>query len=360
MAAIPPSVAPPPREDEVIIDTTLLVGDPTIHFRGQHVDHRKNVTLKTKYFYRAAYEESGTRSAFFGKENHKTCTEDGVPEFMDSDAYVPFKYFYGPRDLTKPRIQRAFKAQKKDASSYVSVFDDLEKAKAHASKRAKVNKPRGARNIISEISAVDLVPAVVLARYQTSTSAFKKRAKGEDESIVPIRKGSVKTRGVRIPVWVRKSVMPANGSSVLLDKWQDLHAEMWICVEEVKLSDYGGLHVEASPRHNGEWLCCGAIKRTSVTKVMPYDGETEYHEDDKNHLVRSKINQQWIWDWSLSRWVLDPAVHQVTHITSNKRPRSDTQGNNNDAHASANDVNDIDSDDEDSPRPAQIPRLCQV
>jgi hypothetical protein len=228
---------------------------------------------------------------------------------------------------------------------------------------------------------LDLVPAVVLARYQTSSSAYKKKAKGEDESIVPIRKGSVKTRSARIPVWVRRSVVPAGGSSIPLDKWQDLQAEMWICVAEVKKSDDGGLHVEASPKHNGEWLCCGAIKKSSVTKVMPYDGETEYHDDDTDYIVRSKINKQWIWDWILSRWVLDPAVHQATHITSKKRPHSDTQGNNNDANASGNDMNDIDididnddddddddddndndndNDNDDGPRPAKIPRLDKV
>jgi hypothetical protein len=54
-----------------------------------------------------------------------------------------------------------------------------------------------------------------------------------------------------------------------------------------------------------EWIACGAIPKSRITKVMPFDGK-ELHEFRTSYPVRSLDSMHnWVWDWDQQLWVVD-------------------------------------------------------
>lgn len=116
--------------------------------------------------------------------------------------------------------------------------------------------------------------------------------------------------------------MPSDGSKITVEQWERSGADMWVSVQELGESE---LNVQAAGSHDTEWLSCGPILKEHVVQVMPYDGDSEHHDDGTYPVVRSKRNAGWIWSWDLKRWIQDVSLLPTAETRSNKRKRCDAQ-----------------------------------
>jgi hypothetical protein len=122
---------------------------------------------------------------------------------------------------------------------------------------------------------------------------------------------------VDIPVWIRDPRKPADRSDLTVDQFEELEADMWISVAELRTSNLSNgpkSRIKASrdyicaQGHDYEWLSCGAIAKSLIMRVMPFDGKA-LHTQRSTTIIRSlDSTEPWVWSWDQERWVLDAAL----------------------------------------------------
>lgn len=109
--------------------------------------------------------------------------------------------------------------------------------------------------------------------------------------------------------------MPKDGSAITRQQLKASGADLWVSITELRISDLRDLPRGSSvyegimkKGHDYEWLCLGSIKKSLITRVMPWDGEV-LHATEGTDIVWSKYSpEHYIYDWGIKQWRLDPEL----------------------------------------------------
>lgn len=150
------------------------------------------------------------------------------------------------------------------------------------------------------------------AKYRTTVTISAKSLLRRD---VTIEKFTLPTRDVNIPIWIRETAVPKDGSSITPEQLTKSGADMWVSITEIRRSDlkkgssqYDRIDSICAKGHDYEWLACGVIEKSLVTKVMPWDGKV-LHENRKPTIIRSlSSTEPWVFNWDQQTWLLDPTL----------------------------------------------------
>lgn len=122
-------------------------------------------------------------------------------------------------------------------------------------------------------------------------------------------KSHVKTTNVQIPIFVHKDALRGHehDDHITLKQLEDSGTDFWLSTTALRRSD---LHINTARSHDYEWLCCGAIKKSRISRVMPFTAG-KLHYEPGEHEVRSEQGEKcWVWSWKRSRWIRDAAREQ--------------------------------------------------
>lgn len=130
---------------------------------------------------------------------------------------------------------------------------------------------------------------------------------------------------VALPVWIRESAIPADRSPITPQKLRASGADLWVSITELRHSDLKkvaedlGVYGEILKKgHDYEWLCLGAIDKSYITCVMPWDGKA-LHSTVNTNIVWSKSSpEQYVFDWKLCQWRLDPKMFALAIFRDRK------------------------------------------
>jgi hypothetical protein len=147
---------------------------------------------------------------------------------------------------------------------------------------------------MAQIDMRGLIPATMHGDLQIWSSWFK------DETLNRYAT-SEKTRPVKIPIWIRDTARPTDGSAITIQQYHDSGADMWVNGREMRKTGDFDMKCGASNSHNDEWLCCGAIPESIITNVMPFDGN-KVHRKKGYEFVRS-IKSMEIYIWNFDEWI---------------------------------------------------------
>lgn len=134
---------------------------------------------------------------------------------------------------------------------------------------------------------------------------------------------ATKVYKVTIPVWVRDTARPVDGSSITDAQLAASGADMWLSITELRISNMKKVlpqirHYDtiAAKGHNYEWLACGAIPKSRIIRVMPWDGTT-LHKTQDVRIVRSIDScDPWVIDWNTLMWRLDARLYRTACFLS--------------------------------------------
>jgi hypothetical protein len=179
----------------------------------------------------------------------------------------------------------------------------------------------GHRVYIAEIETQDLIPATLHGEEQCSETWYL------HNTLTQVNH-EVDTRSVKIPVWVRSTARPADHSSISIQQLVDSHADIYVSIAELRVSD---LEVRGCASRDHEWLSCGPVPMSAVTRVMPYDGRI-VHQVKGNHIVQSRQSiETYLFDWSQRMWKHNPDTSDISHfrnpLIGDKRKRSKEEKN---------------------------------
>ncbi|CAN9255089.1 unnamed protein product [Alternaria alternata] len=98
---------------------------------------------------------------------------------------------------------------------------------------------------------------------------------------------------------------------------------MWLSITEIRASDMKLILPKirwcdtiCADGHDYEWLACGFIPKSRVTRVMPWDG-TRLHRNPDVRIVRSIDSPDpWVFDWTTSMWRYDPRLYRTACFLS--------------------------------------------
>lgn len=160
---------------------------------------------------------------------------------------------------------------------------------------------------IAQVKTTGLVPVTVHGDEQLVETLYG----GLDEAnALTVVTSKATKRRVHIPVWMRDVARPADGSAINLQQFYDSGADMYISIDENRLSDMG---VHASTGYDKEWLLVGPILMTAIDRVMPFDGK-EVHHTKGNQVVQSRQSiLTYIWNFDVRRWLHNPDMSNISH-----------------------------------------------
>lgn len=153
------------------------------------------------------------------------------------------------------------------------------------------------------------------AIYKTTWMRHTRRGKGN-----PILKEEIyKTYlPVKIPVWIRQTAVPSDGSAVTLKQLKASEAELWVSITELRRSDLRLVSKKTDlfasimeKGHDYEWLCLGGILKTHVTRVMPFDGFKLHSEVESSIVWSKKSPAHYIYDRAIQQWRLDSRLYAL-------------------------------------------------
>ncbi|KAH6614347.1 hypothetical protein C7974DRAFT_444368, partial [Boeremia exigua] len=262
------------------------------------------------FFYRTFYETSITLSSRVSKDTHVKHRERQKLKIRKGNAFQAVGNVDFRRELTKPRIERHLVWNKKrDPSSFISVFNDLDPAQRRADFHYSIGQRIGHRVSVAEISTADLVPATVSGICETTWKVFTKVTPGES------LKSTVTTLPADLPVWVSARLKPADGSSITIDEFEAADAELWLSITELRMSNlkdqphgHDRRRMLFADGHDYEWLALGRIPESRIKRIMPWDGQI-LHKTPGVETIYSKFSAEpWIYDRDIESWRLDPEL----------------------------------------------------
>jgi hypothetical protein len=140
-----------------------------------------------------------------------------------------------------------------------------------------------------------------IRQYRKLTEVEQTRVFPSQSQVPKLVSETVTTEDLQIPIWIRDSGVPENCSKMTVEQLENTTADIWMSITELRRSN---LQVSSSKGHDYEWLACGRIPTTRVTKVMPFDGKVLYSEKP-NHIVTSRdTKEKWYFDWEEKMWKL--------------------------------------------------------
>jgi hypothetical protein len=157
----------------------------------------------------------------------------------------------------------------------------------------------GHRVAVAEITTAGLIPATIRGKMRTFQTAYR------NNSLVVVN-DSAKDRDIKIPVWIRDTARPDDGSSVTLQDLNDSGADMWVVGSEMNLSGPYDMRYGAADTHDSEWLCCGPVPISVVGRVMPFDGDKLHLEKGCTIVVSTQSIETYIFNWEQRMWRHSP------------------------------------------------------
>lgn len=126
-----------------------------------------------------------------------------------------------------------------------------------------------------------------------------------------LKETTVTTRDVVVPAWIDRSAIPSDRISITGTELLDFRADMWLSVTELRRSNLG---IYCAKGHGYEWLACGAIPKSRIVKIMPYDGEGlhQFRATWIVHSTRSVLD--WVFDWSTNMWKIDHEMAKLARL----------------------------------------------
>ncbi|KAJ4299232.1 hypothetical protein N0V90_004476 [Kalmusia sp. IMI 367209] len=179
------------------------------------------------------------------------------------------------------------------------------------------SKRIGERIAVAVIDASGLVPITICAEIQERIQTTEV----DDRGLPKVKLSQYERKKVSIPAWVHEDAFVGHEeeSAIPLDKLDESKIELWLSITELR---YGEYRIRATWLHDYEWLACGAIPKTRIIKVMPFDGK-KLHKVQGTREVRSE-DGFWVWDWEKSMWLLDPK-HEGKEEEKDAQSQNDTQ-----------------------------------
>ncbi|KAJ4364476.1 hypothetical protein N0V83_009070 [Neocucurbitaria cava] len=244
------------------------------------------------HFYRITFEKTATPSIFEINDLHLSEHR----KIRAGNAFQALAPFSCGRDLTLQRYLRHHKQlMKQYPSCYISLTRSFYQAERRAEWHYNVSRRAGRRITVVEISTAGLVPAEV-----ESTWVDKQK----------------ETRTGKVPVWIRDTARPLDGSAITTRDFKNSGADMYLCVQEQRYKAGFGI---GSSNAEGQWhefMACGFIPEKYVTRAMPFDGY-KIREAKGPEEVRSAFDKNYVFDWEARHWRFDPL--------SRKRKRPSTE-----------------------------------
>ncbi|KAF2793250.1 hypothetical protein K505DRAFT_244819 [Melanomma pulvis-pyrius CBS 109.77] len=248
-------------------------------------------------FYRVFYETSATLSSYVSRDIHANHRETPQLKLEEGNAFQALGKA-AVRDLTNQRIERHLKwAQKKDPSSFISAFDNINDAKRRARFHYDKSRRIGQRICCAQISTSGLVPATVRTEVTETEKLTTKTLLGIKSVTV-----TETTRNVQIPIWVCKTAILDGRTEMSLQELILSGADVWLSITEIRVSD---LRVPALKGHHYEWVAWGKIPKSCVQRVMPYDGKMLHRVEPPTIVYSFTSNEPWIFDYATEMWILD-------------------------------------------------------
>lgn len=186
-------------------------------------------------------------------------------------------------------------------------------AKRRAEFHYKESKRIGMRVSIAAISTHDLIPATVRGHLETVVKVETK-----DSLLGKTEKKATKIHRIELPVWIRSTARPENGSAISPEEWFASKTEMWTSITEIRASNLRKVTPKvrkwdtiATEGHDYEWLACGSVLDKHIMQIMPWDGEMLHRTQDAR-IVRSIGSvDPWVFDWTTSMWRLDARLYRT-------------------------------------------------
>jgi hypothetical protein len=110
---------------------------------------------------------------------------------------------------------------------------------------------------------------------------------------------------------------------------------MWIRGIEMRKTGPFDMNYGAADTHDNDWLCCGPVPRSRITKVMPFDGE-KLHRMKTSQLVKSQESIEiYIFNWDLWKWQHNPDLTDYRPYRLERPGDKRVPSENNDGHEEA-------------------------
>jgi len=185
----------------------------------------------------------------------------------------------------------------------------LDKADVRAKFLYQVSLRDARRVSVAKISTSGLVPAFFEATLVTPIDPDDNNTPDEPTTegteTGPSNSNSANTHiksKVKIPIWVSRTVVPADRSPISVGDFERSGSEVWMSVYENRLS---GLNIpDGSIARSGqaeEWLAGGYIPKSRIVNVWPFDGE-KVRITEGDEVVTSSHNIDWEYDWKHWIW----------------------------------------------------------
>lgn len=137
----------------------------------------------------------------------------------------------------------------------------------------------------------------------------------------PVQVPIIREKIGKIPCVIDKSIIPEDRTPMTLKQLkhqlQFNDGVMWLSLAELRRvgSDF---RIVSADKHDSEWLCCGAIPKSRIESVMPYDGDI-LHRVKPEGLVWSKYSaEKWVFNYDITRWRL-PRPEELAEIEKAER-----------------------------------------
>jgi hypothetical protein len=194
----------------------------------------------------------------------------------------------------------------------------IRRAKFHTNESTKI----GHRISIAGISTKGLVAASVHAQYETTYEIITLQGRGRPSII---QEAYVEVHDVIIPVWIRENAVPADRSAITPRQLKKSGADLWVSITELRGSNLrnvsgGSGHYEEILKkdHDYEWLCLGAIKKTHITCIMPWDGKDLYSNETCRIVWSKSSPEKYVFDWTVRQWRLNPKLFALAVFRDRK------------------------------------------
>ena len=184
---------------------------------------------------------------------------------------------------------------------------------------------------IARISTDGLIAGTVRSQMSTTVTVKTKFPYHAEEI-----EEATKIHNIITPVWIRNTAVPDDLSAITSQQLAASGADMWLSITEIRASDMKIIlpKVHTYDRicakgHAYEWLACGSIAKSLITRVMPWDG-VRLHRDPDVRIIRSIDSPNpWIFDQNTLMWRLDPRLYRTACFLEtygkNKRMISDEE-----------------------------------
>ncbi|OAL48615.1 hypothetical protein IQ07DRAFT_645398 [Pyrenochaeta sp. DS3sAY3a] len=304
--------------------------------RNAEVGHRRRLP---EFLYRTTHESSGTLCSRISEHNHSRHRENEALKLRKRNAFQAMGKVRPRRDLTRMRIERhLIWNQKRDLSSWISVFDDL----APAEKRADFHSNKSAivahRVSIAKIKTAGLVAATISADCITRRNVTIKKPQPflGLPLVIDVTQSATTKRRVHMPIYVNEETIPTDRSPIHLDQMlKKPGAEIWVSTTQLENSDvmrqprrHGrNVRVIGMPGQEYEWLTLGHIKESRIEYMMPYDGEMLHVRRGPKTVFSRHSHDDWVWDWDLNKgaWVQDKVLFALAKEQDQKEKSSRIQ-----------------------------------